>query len=89
MSGRVGQRSGFAKKACRLANAMFVQEMAQAPYRHLQNLGGSCLIAARTLKRPNDVVLLELREVRFKVNSVIRQIEIGYNARFESEYSLG
>src|SRR5436853_1199264 len=63
--------------------------MAEASYRHIQNLRGSCLIAARSLKRSDDVVLLHLREIGLEIDPLFGEIEIGYGPRLELQYPLG
>ena len=57
---------------------MLIQQVTQASDRHLQYLGGPSLIAARSLKRANYVVFLELCKITFKIDPVFRQIEISH-----------
>jgi len=53
----VSLKAGLANQASGLSNPMFIQQVTQASDRHLQYLGGSSLVAARSLKRANYVVL--------------------------------
>src|SRR6185503_21168894 len=55
----------------------------------MKNFGGASLIAARSLKRAQYIILLNLRQVRFEINSLFRQIKLGYIARLVLEYALG
>src|SRR5439155_9521605 len=57
--------------------------------RHLQYLGGPSLIAARSLKRANYVVFLELCKITFKIDPVSRQIAISHRSRLVLQYSFG
>src|SRR5262245_54518233 len=63
--------------------------MAQTSNRHLQNLSSTSLVAVSSMERANDVILLELSEITFKIEPVFRQIKIGDGPRLVFQDSLG
>src|SRR5438309_8780386 len=79
MGGAIAKRARLPKETCSLANSVFIQQVAQASHGHLQNLRRSCLIATRSLKGVNNIVLLKLCEIRFEIDSFIRQIKIRHH----------
>src|SRR5437773_1659411 len=88
MRGAVAEWAGLSKQARSLAHPVFIQQVTQASDRHLQYLGSSRLVTVGAMKRANDVVLFKLRQVTFKIDSVLRQVQVGHSSRFILQYPL-
>src|SRR6185503_850383 len=84
----IAQPGRFSKQTRGLPYLVLVEQVSQAANGHVENLRRAGLIPGRALERPDDVVLFELRQVGFQVDSLLRQLEIGDIPRLVLQNSL-